>query len=87
MDTAYLTWAVLIAIGAVVGFFLRPMTIGLMGLGLFGLAVVGIVGGYAVGNENVGFMSGVLAMAIPVLTGLLALGASIIRSVFKRDKA
>jgi hypothetical protein len=85
MDTAYITWGVLIGVGALFGLFLRPRTIGIIGLVLFGLAVLGIVGGYAVGEENVGFMSGVVAMAIPFLTGFLALGASIIRAVLKRD--
>ena len=86
MDPASVTWVVLIGAGAIIGVFLRPKTIGLIGVLLFGLAAIGIIVGYGTGKEDLGFMSGVIAMALPFVCGFLMLGAAGVRAIFKRDK-
>ena len=82
--TTLLVWGGIAAIGAVIGLFLRPRTIGIISAVAFGAAVLGIVVGYGVGNETLGFMSGVAAMAIPFIGGLLALGAAALRALLGR---
>lgn len=84
MDPAYLTWIGVAAIGAVLGLFFRPRTLGLVCVAAFAIAVAGIFVGYGTKNENLGFLSGMAAMAIPVLGVMLAAGAAIVRKVFKR---
>ena len=87
MDLASVIWVVLIGAGAIIGVFFRPKTIGLIGVLLFGLAAIGIVVGYGTGKDDVGFMSGVIAMALPFVCGFLILGAAGVRAIFRRDKS
>ena len=82
--TTLLVWGGIAAIGALVGLFLRPRTIGIISAVALALAVLGIVVGYRFGNETLGFMSGVAMMAIPLIGGLLALGAAAIRALLGR---
>lgn len=87
MDRGYLIWLGALAVGGLLGLFIRAKTLAWGCVAVFGAAVVGIVVGYQTGHESSGFAFGVAAMAIPVLSALLVGGAAISRAIFKRDTA
>ena len=82
MDPAYFAWIAIAVVGAILGVFLRPRTIALISAVLFAFAVVGIAVAYGAGKESLGFLFGVAAVAIPIIGGMLAFGAAIVRSIF-----
>jgi hypothetical protein len=84
MDPAYITWIAVAAVGAIVGLFLRPQTIVIASAVLFAAAALGIYLAYGSGDEKLGFMFGMATMVIPVLGGMLAVGAAVIRAILRK---
>jgi hypothetical protein len=73
--TQFAAAVVLLIVGAVMGLFLRPQTVGWLGAGLFGLCVLGILVGAVFGLETFLFASGVAGMAAPFIGVLVFLGS------------
>jgi hypothetical protein len=75
MDTAYITWIVLIGGGALLAAFVKPKRIIVWGAALTACALAGLVISSILGGGNFTVVCGVAAMAIPVVFAMLAIGA------------
>ncbi len=75
MDTAYITWILLIVGGAFLGVFIKPKHIVVCGVALMACALAGLILSGVFGGGNLTVLFGVVAMAIPVVFAMLALGA------------
>lgn len=75
MDTAYITWIVLIGGGALLATVVKPRRIVAGGAALMACALAGLVasGMLGLGHLTAGF--GVAATAIPMVFAMLAIGA------------
>jgi hypothetical protein len=81
MDPAYYTWLIFAAVGLFLGRFVHPRMILKAGAALFVLDAAGLAVGAATSSGTAMFAFGVGAIAIPILTGVTALGAYAIRAI------
>lgn len=77
MDTAYITWLILMGGGAILALFVRPKHIVIAGAALMACSLVGLVASSMLGGGNLTTIFGVATMAIPVVFGMLAIGSAI----------
>ncbi len=77
MDSAYLTWLLVLLCGAALGLFLSPRTVVLVSIWLFVAAVAGLIGSAALGYERAAFLLGIASIAVPVLGAVTATGAAV----------
>ena len=84
MDAAYYTWLIFGAVGLVLGMFLHPRVILKVGAALLVLDAVGFA--VAAMNSSTAIWSfGIGAMAIPILTAVMAFGAYVMRALTGRQ--
>jgi hypothetical protein len=89
MDQAYITWLVLLVIGFGLGLFVRAKHIALFGAAMFAITVIAFVASIVTDNQ-IGLVMGWGLIVVPLIFGLLALGALIgnaIRDKLKSSKA
>lgn len=84
MDPAYISWFFAALFGAVLGLFVRPMTVLMSAVALFGISVVGLIVTAVVGAESLTWMFGIAAMALPVLGAVTAVGSVLGRLIRER---
>ncbi len=77
MDRAYLIWIGVLAVGAVLGLFLKPRIVGICVGSVLGVLFVGLLVGAATGSETMTWVSGIALMAAPVLGAILFAGAAL----------
>lgn len=75
MNPEYYIALALLACGAVVGLFLRPVVLLKLGTALFALAIVGVVVSGAASQNTLTWVFGLSAMAIPFVSAVVVLGA------------
>jgi hypothetical protein len=80
MDPAYYTWLIIGAVGLVLGTFVHPRMILKVGAALFVLDAMGFALAAAMSSNTAIFAFGIGGIAIPILTGVTALGAYAMRA-------
>ena len=74
MDPAYYNWLWLFVVGAVLGVFFRPRTVVRLACILEAIAIGALVASAAFSSGGIAWIFGLVAMAIPILGAVIALG-------------
>ena len=75
MGKTHFIWLLVLAVGIVLGLFLKPRTVGIFVGGVLGLLFISLIVGAATGFEPAVWIAGVALMAAPILGLVLFLGA------------
>jgi hypothetical protein len=75
MDQAYYAWIGLLAAGCVVGFFVKPSTVGITGAVVMAVDIAGLVVASLLEKETLVWVFGIGGMAIPIVFAMLVAGA------------
>lgn len=80
MDQAYINWLVLLVIGFGLGLFVKAKHVALVGAVMFGITVIAFVASI-VTDSQIGLFIGWGLIVVPLVFGLLALGALIANAI------
>lgn len=84
MDQAYINWLVLLVIGFGLGLFVKAKHVALVGAVMFGITVITFVASI-VTDSQIGLFIGWGLIVVPLVFGLLALGALIANAIRDKD--